>query len=128
MDAREACSILRDCSYKPGHELIFRAMDPDTVGLEIWAVGLMDSDSRFAPAYRSRINRSDVYDLDVRSVTTKEQLWALVLSCILEWEAHETREFFSVNGNFDKPFHPHTTQGQFNWAAHMNHVDRVVSE
>lgn len=123
MRTDEACRLIKDISYKPNHSFYARALDDKRIGLEIWATGLMDSDIRFAPYYKSTINRSDVFELDVRFIHEPRELYALVMNCVLEWESHEAREFFTIRSEH-KPFHPHTMTGQANWATLMPGIIR----
>lgn len=128
MNTDYAVQLINQCTYKPGHELI--ASDyhcpVGCVRFEVYAFGLMDSDQAEAPHYRKRINRFEDWLIDVSSLTEPEDLYACILEKLIEFEVHETREFLSVNSRYDKPFHPHTIEGQRNWSQQMKRVIQGV--
>lgn len=117
MDTDYAVQLINQCTYKPGHELSAHDYDMPYgfVRFEVYAFGLTDSDKAEAPTYRKRINRFEDWELDVSSVESPEELYALVMEKLIEFEIHEAREFLGVNQSYYKPFHPHTTDGQLNW-------------
>lgn len=121
MRVSTALELIKGITYKPGweftgHDHTKRFQDCITVHVEYPAP---DSDVKYAPAYDVPVlpkARAD-FPILLTDVSSPLDFHRKLMHMILDIEAHEAREFFSVNGEtYAKPFHPHTWEGMTNWA------------
>jgi hypothetical protein len=122
MHINTAIALIEGITYKPGWTLWaedFTKRYEETVLLHL-NYSAPDTDVKYAPEYAvfvpggARAN----FAIMVGDCDDPMSLYRKVFEVLMRVEYHESREFFSVNGEyFDKPFHPHTMGGMKNWAA-----------
>lgn len=125
----EACRLVQEITYRP--EFTIFAIPSfisrkDSIDVEVIAEGLLNSNAEHAPGYRSLINRVEIYTINVSEIQSREELYARVLGCLIDFEVHEAREFFSVGSHYKKPFHPHQDEGIKNWSKFSEKESEIL--
>lgn len=133
VDVQTATEILSGISYKPGWKF---AVHSSYTELHTKAQVLVmqadyhvnNSDRFFAPEYEQEIDVVSYWPINLSVIDhdtpeeEKAHFITQVFSAIMAIESHEAREFFAFdtqlgNAEMHKPFHPHTREGQGNFAA-----------
>lgn len=133
VDVQTATEILSGISYKPGWKfavhLSYTELYTKALVLVVRAdYRVNNSDRYFAPEYDQEIDVTTYWPINLSVIDhdtpeeEKAHFIAQVFSAIMAIESHEAREFFAFDtqlGESDmvKPFHPHTREGQGNFAA-----------
>jgi hypothetical protein len=112
MDVPTALHYISKVSYKPQWRLYAMPIGEGndvmlTVDYVAW-----NSNSELAPDYFEKARNMLRFDFSVADLDTPEQVYRVVLNCLLECERHETTEFFKVGRFYASPFHPHTEDGR----------------
>lgn len=133
VDVQTATEILSGISYKPGWKLSVHSSYTELYTKAQVLVVQADyhvnnSDRFFAPEYDQEIDVTTYWPINLSAIDNgnaeydKAHFVTQVFSAIVSVETHEAREFFAYDtplGKSDmvKPFHPHTREGQHNFAA-----------
>ena len=123
MLVKDALELVKGITYRP--EWSFSARDwtkrfQDSIALRIDYTA-PDTDVKWAPDYAHMIDTYAEFTIHVTGLRTPAEFYREVYRAIIDIELHESREFFSVNGEqYDKPVHPHTHTGMYEWAKEYN--------
>lgn len=117
MDTAKAIEYIRAISYLPGWRFDPQLQERQEQGINLRiAFVAPESNVAHAPEYTVPTFPAVDFYIPVGDCDTELDLYTKILHCILSIHTHEMREFFAVNGPaYDKPFHSHTIEGQYNW-------------
>lgn len=117
MELFRAERLIRQCTYKPGWRFEASPYSQYRETLQVFiSASVANSNVVWAPDYRQAITRRLEFFIFVGDCDTPEDLYNKLFKCVMDIEEHESREFFSTDSSYSKPFHPHTMAGIVNWA------------
>jgi len=119
MRANEAVEIIRNSVFKPGWRMEAQVYYGDLIYFTFY-IDTVDT-SYPSPDGTCRKHVTLVRDelWDVSPLRTTEDLFAKVLKLAADIDSHENREFLKerrAGGSWHAPLHPHTSEGQHEWA------------
>lgn len=117
MEVTEACHRISTMMFKPGWQLSARPSNrPGHVMVE-YVFPTMDSSYPSADRqYRRSVVLAPEMELDVSELDDEPSLFHAVIRGALAIEEHEMCEFARAHPTSAAPLHPHTPEGQRNWA------------
>lgn len=117
MDVSTALGLLSDITYKPNFRLSGREYDRfDRAIMLVVKYEVPESNVAYAPTYKFPTSAEMEFIVLVGDCDTEIDFATKVFACLIDVETHEAREFFAIGGTgYEKPFHPHTTDGIYNY-------------
>jgi hypothetical protein len=112
MDSREACRQINTMALRPGWTATAMPYSDKEVLVD-FGLDTHNSNENEAPYYPFKFTRGDYKRIDVRDVSSRNELAAQVIAKIMEIEYHEWAEFlrYPDGRRWVAPFHPHRPEG-----------------
>lgn len=116
--------VNEDLVYRPGWSFTASARDADSILVEITFPVYNSNRMLIAQGIEDRFENKVGFRIDVTDFDDEDDLTFAVLMVVLQIETHEAREFLRVRSEmYRAPFHPHRTDGQFNFADRFADTD-----
>jgi hypothetical protein len=117
MYADEAVAIVNVMACKPGYTIRARRFGPWEMGVSI---ALATVDSSYPPDFPHPVNTGTFRLIRTDSLRNEVDIAGMLHQIGMDMESHEWREFLATqqpSGRWVAPLHPHTEEGQRNFAA-----------
>lgn len=130
MEAHEASKLINSLGLKPGWTVKARPWSERHESSVLMEFNFPAADSSYPPEYKIDIPGGVVVTkaIMVGDCKTWDEVLRKVLTCVLDIEAHEWREFLRLGAEHDHhaPFHPHTDYGMLRWAKLGHRFSRAT--
>lgn len=115
MDNTSALKVVRELHFMPSWQ--FEALDTygDTIFVRATWETFNSNQGLAVRGYPQAVTLVRELMVHPEDYATADDLYAALITWLIEIQIHETREFFRAGNDFRAPFHPHRPEGERAW-------------